>query len=550
MPESARPRWPVAIAIMVVVAAGALLFARLGHYPLWDDEATTAMFGRNVLKTGDTSARVGHNLIAYRGGRELVDLKMRYLPPMQYYAVAGGAALFGETNFAARAPFAIAGLLTFAVVAAWLLRARVGALTWAGMSMALLCNVSLLLYSRQCRYYGLAIFLSVWAAYLYFHRDGTRRNLALTAVAALALLCANYLSFAALCAVMGADYLLFGRKERRLRWSDWAVLVIPVALLGTPVVWAFNPLGKGIVQVDDVAWLAKRATLLWWNLRDLNACEFGVGILMAVAPILAIVWRDRGLGRACISGAAYVLAIVALSPQPVSVTRVADVRYLIAVIPLCAFIGVRVICLASGRRWWVAIPLMLICFGSNLAHGTWIGGVARSSGSRPPGVRCRIAQYVGEIIEPQRSAFGETADWINTNVPERATVWVMPGYMLYPLMLYAPHPLYGYQLREPVEEQFASLPDLDVHVIGRTPPHYAICFGPQGLAEWRGNEPGLARLGARYEQAATIDVLWAATTRPELFAHEFRTATEFNAELEAVFVFKRSGASQREAASP
>ena len=105
-------KWPAFAAALLILLAGVLLFARLGHYPLWDDEATTAMFGRNVLATGDTSAVVGHNIMAFRNGRELVDKKLRYLPPLQYWAVAAGAAIFGETNFAARFPFAAAGLLS------------------------------------------------------------------------------------------------------------------------------------------------------------------------------------------------------------------------------------------------------------------------------------------------------------------------------------------------------------------------------------------------------------------------------------------------------
>ncbi|HSV14981.1 MAG TPA: hypothetical protein VLI90_12045, partial [Tepidisphaeraceae bacterium] len=63
-----------------------LIFARLGHYPLWDDEAITAMTARAVWRTGDTSARVDdHNLLAYRNGLLLRDLKDRFTPPLQFY---------------------------------------------------------------------------------------------------------------------------------------------------------------------------------------------------------------------------------------------------------------------------------------------------------------------------------------------------------------------------------------------------------------------------------------------------------------------------------
>ena len=542
MADAGRSRWPLFGAAVLIAAASVLIFARLGHYPLWDDEATTAMFGRNLLRTGDTSALVGHNLIAYRGGRELENLKMRYLPPLQSVAVAGGALFFGESNFGARVVFAAAGVLTFVVIAIWLMRADAGALIWIGMGIALLCNVSLLLFTRQCRYYGLTIFFSVWMAYLWCHRDGTKWNQIAFILSSLALLASNYLCFAALCVAILSDLLTFGRKAPRWTAGQWAWTLGTVALLGGLIVWVFNPLGKGIVHEEDVSFVLKRVKLLWWNVRDLNACEFGVGILLAIAPVVALVYRDRALGRAWTAAAVYVLSISVLSPQPITVTHVADVRYLIALIPLFAFIGVRVIVLACRGRGWAAIPIMLLCFGGNLAHGTWIERVALASGARPIGVRCTIAEYIGELIEPQRSAFGETADWINEHVSERANVWVLPGHMLYPLMLYAPHPLYGYQLVAPVEEQFKDLPDLDVHVIGQVPPDYVVCFGPQALNTFRNNEPDLASMGARYDRAASIEVGWMATTRPELFWHEFRTVTEFNRDFEGVYVFRRKGA--------
>ena len=531
----ARPavmaRWSLPAAILLVLLAAVLLFTRLGHYPLWDDEATTAMFGRNVLKTGDTSAMVGHNIIAFRNGRELVDGKLRYLPPLQYWAVAAGAAVLGESNLAARFPFAAAGLLTVALMALWMLRARAGPLIWAGMSLALLGNVSLILFSRQCRYYSLAIFFSLLVAYLYLNWSGRRRHLLFISAASLALWAANYLNFAALFVVLGVDYVLWRRKERPLRLADWATWLVPVAVLGLPLVLIFNPLGKGIVAEESLPWLAKRATLLCWHLRELNVCEFGVGLLLIAAPVLALVIKDHWLRRATLALAVYLVTITLISPQPISVTHRADVRYLVPVIPLCAYLGVRVICLGTGRRWWLAMPVMLICFGTNLAHGTWLGR---------PELRSTIVQYCGELIIPQRSSFGETAAWINANLPPEAKVWVVPDYMLYPLMLYAPQPVYGYQLRPPVDPQFKDLPE--VHVIGRVPPDYVICFGPPGLGELQANLPALAGRGARYERAGYVDVAYRDTTRPELFWHEFKTVTEFNKKVEGVYIWRRVGA--------
>ena len=47
------------IALVVFFAAAILLFARLGHYSLWDDEALTALTALGVWRTGDTTAVLG-----------------------------------------------------------------------------------------------------------------------------------------------------------------------------------------------------------------------------------------------------------------------------------------------------------------------------------------------------------------------------------------------------------------------------------------------------------------------------------------------------------
>ena len=74
-------RWTVASAVLVV--SSTLLFARLGHYALWDDEAITALTSKSVWQTGDTGATFGHNILAYRNGLLLRDMKDRATPPLR-----------------------------------------------------------------------------------------------------------------------------------------------------------------------------------------------------------------------------------------------------------------------------------------------------------------------------------------------------------------------------------------------------------------------------------------------------------------------------------
>jgi len=53
-------RWR--IVIYLTVLAGLLAFWGLGNNDLWDDEASSAVYGRNLMKTGKLIAWDGRNI--------------------------------------------------------------------------------------------------------------------------------------------------------------------------------------------------------------------------------------------------------------------------------------------------------------------------------------------------------------------------------------------------------------------------------------------------------------------------------------------------------
>ena len=131
------------IAVIVLASMAFLMFFRLGHYALWDDEADTALFAISVWRTGDTYAMLDHNLIAHTYGQELKDLRNRYIPPLAFYLAAPFIGLAGQgTTFWARFPFAVCGWLTVAVLLLWLWKANATVRTWLLMSAGILGNVS------------------------------------------------------------------------------------------------------------------------------------------------------------------------------------------------------------------------------------------------------------------------------------------------------------------------------------------------------------------------------------------------------------------------
>ncbi|HUT35598.1 MAG TPA: hypothetical protein VNE39_19065 [Planctomycetota bacterium] len=562
------------IAAAILAGSAALIFTHLGHYAFWNDEAYTALLAKSVWRTGDTHAVLGHNVIAFQGGAALENLRHRFDPPLAYYVAAPFLGLLGDHALAGRLPFALCGLATIALMVRWAWRERASRLTWLVLAIAVLGNVSLMLYSRQCRYYSLAMLCSTALAYLYLHWNGSRRGLAAMAAVSVCLLATNYINYAAFYACAAVDYLAWGRMRRRFSRRDLLLLFAPQLILGALIVSVWNPLGKAVVPHESASWLADKATLLWWNLRDLNRCEFGVGLLLLAAPLLYLAgrlgWparratvsqppslsgrgkgeggttvrpspcplpgRERGCGtqgdlwllRGFAALLAYVVAATLLSPQPVGVTDAADVRYLVPLIPLCVILGVRSLRTLTRRLPAAADLLAIVAFGTNLLHGAPLWG-------DPP--RSTIAEYVGELAHPRETAYGAAAAWVNDYVADGASVWVLPEYAVSPLMFHAPKAVYAWQLSDPPHEQFRGLPD--IHFKDRVPPDYIIAFGPV-VGPLRKVLEGWRQKGLRYYTAETLPNYWRDTTRPELFWHAFRPVETFDSGAEGVHIFRRA----------
>ncbi len=146
-----------------------LSFIGITNHTFWDDEANTALFGRNLLATGELTAFDGVNVAGYREGAELDEnLRNTYMPSLQYYMTAAAFALLGQGTFAGRILFVVSGLLALAAMALWVrwhLAGRIPA--WLPVCIASIMP-AWLLYMRQCRYYALGalftfVLLAAWA---------------------------------------------------------------------------------------------------------------------------------------------------------------------------------------------------------------------------------------------------------------------------------------------------------------------------------------------------------------------------------------------------
>jgi hypothetical protein len=529
----------------IVTVAGlaictALLFANLGHYALWDDEANTALIGEGVWRTGDTSAVVGKNLVAYRGGVELVHLKERYLPPLQYYVVAPFAGIWPGNAWAARLPFALAGLASILLIFWWVWVERIKPLTLLLLAMALIGNVSFWLYLRQCRYYSLSVLFSLCIAFLYLSGKRRPSTFLLISLLSIGLLASNYMNYAALYGVLAIDWLIWNRHRLPIRIADALWLFLPQLVVGGLTLWVWNPLHKNVFGSTDVSWF-DRLRLFWWAWRDLNRCEFAALVVLAAAPIVGYWRRDQRLVRAVLGLFCYVVIIVMITPQnpalPMNAVlqpiRIFDVRYLAPAIPLMIAVGVLTIADSfRGRNWWPAVLVGMLAWGTNILQGGALVGNDALNRPAPP-FHSAVLLYAGELLNPPADPYRLVASWINEHVSAGQTAWVLPEYMAYPLMFHAPGAIYAWQLPH---DPPAALEGLNPAMYkGRVLPDFLICFGPDALRTVNGAR-FLTPTHAR--KIATIHFFWHDLYRPELAWRMFAPVTDYQPDLEAIQIFR------------
>lgn len=341
--------------IVVLALALPLLFLNLGGPLLWSDEADTAVFAQSILESGVPSAWDGRNFLDSDVGRRLSpDLVMVGTPWLPYYLNAASFALFGESAWAARLPFATAGLGTLALLYFLVLRAGGGRRAAFGAALLLLLSVQFLLYARECRHYPLNMLLCTGLLLSFLRlRDHPRDPwLVLTAVLlfhthplpALAILGAL-----AVLLVVHPDFVPL-RRAFALRLA----IVLPLTLP-----W---------VAVAARAWTANTAPLP--SLAELGprTFQFAIESIAAIpypgwALLLAAAWSALGRAqRAWLALAALVVAahgalsVLALGEQ----MWVYGLRYVAGLLPVTAAVtGILVAGAARGRKPLYAALLLL-----------------------------------------------------------------------------------------------------------------------------------------------------------------------------------------------
>lgn len=532
------------VAVFVFVASGYLTLTGLDNPSFWDDEARTAIVAKNFLASGQLTLWDGRNLLAYRRGAGMEPgLKVHYFS-LHYPVTALSFRLFGVSTWAARFPFAIAGLATLFVFA-MILREEFGTQSWLWVySLGVLAfSVTFLLHIRQSRYYALSLLFSSFSYYLYRRCLRTRHIgwFILLAISSIALLYSNFLVGGAFLLSLGILHLVFHRSDFSIK--DWAKAALAVTIFASatvPYVLINKTWRHGRVPGPYQPWLERKLTLLWWNLREVNVISALPWMILALLALALILHRQRKLTRIALEwatlGIGNVVVLALVSHQPAVTPAIADIRFLVASLPF--FAGLQGILLWLVHQWKkpVGILMFVVLACSNLFTLPLFGR----------DFQWLLPAYIREIHHEYPSSAGAVSEYLAKHARQDDLVYAYPEYFSGPIMFYVgdkvrlccllnkKSPLSKEELRELNAPLFN-----DEHY-----PDWFVAFGLHRPAEGmllhfsRPHLKGREIVRFKYRLAERLNIYWDQTQRPELPRHSFGPKTDFDRNQD-VYIFKR-----------
>lgn len=538
-----RRRWPLA-AILLVGAY--LAFANLGAASFWDDEAHVAIMARNLLKSGHLTGWDGRNLFAYRNGGAL-DEKLRPInAPLDILTCAASFKAFGETTRAGRFPFVVIGFL--GIILAALVAEEDGASPRRmGLFTAALLALSpwYLLYIRQCRYYSISMTASLLAflAYQRALKTGKPGYFALFAIASALSFYANPLLCGAFLFAMACCHLAFHGQAGRGMIRPFGAAAVAFALLTVP----YAVIHKIWVRPDhppsSEPWLRHHLALIWWNIRDLNTTTpMPWAIAAAVVAMGVLRWRRGDRKPVVLKYALLVLAYIAFlscfSPQPTTSDDIAEVRYLVPIMPFLAIMTASLLAWISRWNRLASLALLAVIVCTNLltltphnTNGRWL-----------------LPAYVGEIRNPYPTSVSEAVDFLKLNTKPDDKIFAVPDYLNYPIAFYIGDRIrVCCVLKKDTHLSSGMVSRLDAPLaVDRNSPDWLLAFGKTSMAanalEYfsRPHTENGIEVRNQYKEFARLHTNWFQSQRPELHWHTFGPRKDF-AESDDVYVYKLTG---------
>jgi len=387
--------------LALLSAAALLVFVDLGGPLLWEDEADTALFARSILEFGVPRAWDGRTFVDSDDGFRVAPkvfgqpLVMVGTPWLPYYAAAASFALFGESEWAARLPFALAALGTVALLYHLVLRETGSTRAAFAAALLLLASAQFQLYARESRSYALNMLFTtaiLWG----FGRLGARRRDPWLVVAAVLLFHVQVLPVALALGACAAVAVLSPAARPSLRPLLVRIPVIAACTLPWLAI-AWSAVGTNWAPLQLGAQLPRRLLQL--------VAEASVSVpFLGLAVGLPLVWRHFSAGehrvvRLCLAW----LAICALLVPFVlseDLLVVVGLRYVCGILPVAAALTGVLVARASGERRWLHALLVALFAATHLAGGAlpWLalGETQRIAGVTVPVPRAPADKLLNE----------------------------------------------------------------------------------------------------------------------------------------------------------
>ncbi len=417
LPDARRPDWVVALISLLCLP---LFVYGLGNTYLWQDEAQTALLARSVLRNGVPMVGEGAlSLSAHMGLDAGVKGIYLHISWLQAYVAAASFRLFGESSWAARVPFALAGWLCVPLIA-WVVT-RAGGTRGAARFSALLTatSVPFIICSRQSRYYALTTAVALLTAGCYakiVEAAEQRRPIGLASAALAASGTLLVLSFdvtaMGILAVIAVHWAVVAGPARRATpfWASWSV---PVAVL-----LAWIALSLSAPMRNDNAGLAAMPNRIWYGTFYYAGQIDSYVVPLPLLGLAALVLAHRTAPTA--------ILLIAFALGAISGVMLSPYRFFRYIVPALPFIfALAAVALAAlaekgrvARIAAVAIAAVLATSTSlhALSHSL-LTAVGRRTGAfvvrdRSIPARMPLTDLLKEFRDPPRGPVAATVEYL------------------------------------------------------------------------------------------------------------------------------------------
>ena len=352
---------------LLLIVAVVLLLTNLGNMYLWQDEAETALLSQRLGAFGLPLAFDGRNLIrqAPQDVQYTQDYVWVYHPWLPFYLTSFSLSLFGPTTFAARLPYALAGLATILLLYHTTQRCFHRHIAMLASTLLLFC-VPFALHARQCKYFAFAALFTVATLDAYLRmRDADSPSFALPYFigAALFLFQSNFGAFVPLMAAIGLHLL-----ATRPRWPElWRFVVAGLILTACVVPWAFylQTWARGRFAFDVLRFVSHLVHYAVY----VTGWVFPALLLILFALLLARLFKRSGQDRREASLLSLYLLVCLLTVLFLSATFIwMYFSYIVQLVPLLMVLLAWTVW-QMVRRWrLLGYALLVVLITTNLLH--------------------------------------------------------------------------------------------------------------------------------------------------------------------------------------